>query len=95
MHGLADILRAVLWPAVVAYAVWRLAPVWQRFAPAPVGVTADDVAIPDDIIGYIAEFPDSWAQDDNMRFVREKYAEYKDWNKVRRALDLAPSPQTS
>lgn len=85
----------VLWAAVVAYAVWRWARVVERFAPQGVGVQPQDVAIPADIIGFAAEYPDEWAQDDAMRAIREKYAEYGDWNKVRAALGLAPTSTPS
>lgn len=86
LHGIA----AILWPCVFAYAVWKIAPVITRFAPQGNGIRPDDVAIPDDLIGYASEYTESWAQDDTLRAIRERYSEYKDWDKVRRAFGLAP-----
>lgn len=92
LSGIAEILSALTWPAVFGYAVWKFAPVVQRFAPQGTGVTADDVAVPEDLIAYAASYTDSWAQDDTMRSIREKYAEHKDWNKVRSAFGFAHTP---
>ena len=87
LHGIA----ALLWPVVAAYAIWTFAPVVAKFAPVHEPVQKDEeVHIPDDLIGFVAEYPESWAQEDTMRAIKEKYLEYKDWDKVRRALGLAP-----
>jgi len=82
-------LHAVLWPAVAVYAIWRLAPVLVRFAPAPVVPSHEDVLVPEDVMAYIMSFDDDWAKEDSLRAARERYAESKNWNTVRSAFGLA------
>lgn len=86
---MVDIVIALIWAGVSVYGLWRFARAVERFAPLASGITPDDVAIPDDIIAWVAKNDDAWAQDDEMRAVREKYAEHRDWDKVRVALGLA------
>lgn len=82
----------LLWPFVAAYAIWRFAPVAERFAPRGEGVKPDDVAIPDDLIGLALRESETWAQDEVMQAIRERYTEHKDWNKVRIAMGVAVTP---
>jgi hypothetical protein len=92
--AIADLLRAILWPTVCAYAVWSAIPTIRyaidRFAPAKAGVTANDVAIPADLIGLALMESETWAQEDVMRVIRERYDKLRDWNAVRHAMGVAP-----
>lgn len=82
-------LASLLWPFVVAYAIWRWAKVAERFAPHGTGVKVEDVAVPDDLVGLALRESEPWAQDEVMQHIREKYAEHKDWNMVRTAIGVA------
>lgn len=82
----------LLWPFVAGYAIWRFAQVLELFAPAPpVRTEPYELVVPDDITGWVAGYPEPWAQEDAMKSIRERYAESRDWNIVRRGLGLAPS----
>ena len=89
LHGIA----AVLWPLVAAYAVYGSLPLLklaiERFAPVPKPIGAEEVAVPHDLVGLAMQESEPWAQRDMMRVMREKYAELRDWNAVRRAMGVA------
>ena len=94
MSIVVALLAALAWPAAIVYAVWRLAPVLETFAPerAYNEASATEIAdsrIPPDLAGLARQYPDAWAQEDIMQVIRERYAEYKDWNKVRSAMGVA------
>lgn len=79
-----------LWPLVAAYAVWRLAPALERFAPdrsAPTGT--GEIPIPDDLLGLAMQYDDRWAQEDTIKVIRERFAALGDWEKVRVAMGVA------
>ena len=80
----------ILWPAVFAYAIWRFAPIAERFAPVPLGKTTPaQVVLPDDIIAWASEQSEPWAQDEHLQVAREKYLSVGQvWNKTRRALGI-------
>ena len=85
MRDLAVLLSALLWPAVVAYGLWRFAPVVERFAPGAGAVVAEQEVpeVPDDLVAFAMQEREAWAQQEVLRAVRERYDELRDWNKVR------------
>jgi hypothetical protein len=79
----------ILWPAVFAYAIWRFAPIAERFAPPPPIKTPDLVAVPEDIMAWAMGEQESWAQEEHLQVAREKFLQLgEDWNRVRRALGI-------
>ena len=90
MTAVADLLRALLWPAVAAYAVWRLAAVAERWAPAGPDLAPDpkDAPVPDDLVALAMTHSEAWAQEDTLKAMRERYAELQDWQKVRFAFGV-------
>ena len=82
----------LLWAGVAVYALHRLSAVLERFAPvrsesmAPV---ADPVVeIPDDLVAVAMQERESWAQEEVLRAIRERFEDLKDWNKVRSAVGI-------
>ena len=44
--------------------------------------------IPEDLLALSMQENESWAQEELVRVMREKYETYKDWNRVRTAMGL-------
>lgn len=84
------LVESLVWAAVAAYGIWRLARALERFAPEPRPIGAEEVAVPDDLAALALQESEAWAQRDAMRLIREKFAEKRDWNLVRRAMGVAP-----
>ncbi len=81
----------LLWSAVTVYAVYRLSAVLERFAPvrsSPGDVVAPLVEIPEDLIAVAMQERESWALEETLRAIRERYDELKDWNRVRSAVGI-------
>lgn len=84
-------LSSLFWPAVAVYAIWRLAPVAERFAPGgvqPLPVKREDEPMPPDLIAFAMQESEQWARDEARDLVRRKFVEYGDWNLVRRAVGV-------
>ncbi len=76
---------------VGCYAVWAARDVALRFVPvvpAAPPLLVQPSEVPDDLKALAAQQGAEWAQADVMQVIREKYAEYGDWNLVRRAVGL-------
>lgn len=79
-------LVQLLWVAVAAYAVHRFATAMERFAPnVPEAVPSLEplVEIPEDLVAVAMQERESWAQEEVLRAIRERYEELRDWNRVR------------
>ena len=83
-------LAHLLWAGVAVYAIHRLSELAERFAPAvsDEGAPVAPVEVPDDLIAVAMQERESWAQEEVMRAIRERYEELKDWNKVRAAVGV-------
>jgi hypothetical protein len=46
------------------------------------------VHVPEDLVAVVLQYTDSWAQEDVMKSIREKYATLRDWNAVRSAFGV-------
>lgn len=81
----------ILWPVAFAFAAHRIAMSIERFAPKVEDAQADYPSlseIPDDLLAVASQENESWAQEEVIRVIRERYEELKDWNKVRRAMGI-------
>jgi len=85
-------LGDITWPLAVVAAVYRLATAWERFAPAlPQEIPAPDgVVVPEDLVALAMTESESWAQEEMLKAMREKYELYGDWNRVRSAFGVGP-----
>ena len=81
----------ILWAAVTVYAIHRLSAVLERFAPVrsgPEDMVAPVVEVPEDLVAVAMQERESWAQEETLRAIRERYEELKDWNRVRAAVGI-------
>lgn len=85
-----SVLGDFTWPLAVIAAVYRLATAWERFSPPlPQELPApEDVAVPEDLVALAMTHSEPWAQEDTLKAMRERYAELKDWQKVRFAFGV-------
>jgi len=90
-------LVALIVSGSLLFAVHRLASAWEQVSevtarradpmPSAPGVPAA-VEIPEDLIAVALQENEVWAQEELTRVIREKYEQYRDWNKVRMAMGL-------
>jgi hypothetical protein len=83
--------EVILWPLVAVYAVTRVCHTLTQFVPkVPVAqpVEAYDDTVPEDLVALALQYPESWAQEDMMKVIREKYDTLRDWNLVRSAFGV-------
>lgn len=90
-----DALVALGWPVAFAYAAWR----WARVADRALDQRADlarpvlppvpeEAEVPNDLVALALTHREPWAQEDTLKAMRERYAELKDWQKVRFAFGI-------
>lgn len=86
-----SLLATAMWTVALAYAVHRLAVAWERTAalrvpglPSPPAV----VEIPEDLLAVAMQETESWAQEEVVRAIREKYELFGDWNRVRSSFGV-------
>jgi hypothetical protein len=84
-------LHHLLWAAVTVYTVHRLATVAERFVPvrpdtAP--LLPPPIEIPEDLVAVANQERESWAQEEVLRVIRERFDDLKDWNRVRAAMGV-------
>jgi transcription elongation factor GreA-like protein len=80
----------VLWASVAVYALHTVLQAVALFAPT---IENEDfpnelVEVPDDLLAVASQERESWAQEEVVRAMRERYEELKDWNKVRGAFGV-------
>lgn len=89
-------MQHLLWAAVVTFGIWRFAQVLEKFAPP--SKIEDSPAIPpalevpEDLVGMAMLERETWAQEELLRAMRERYEDLRDWNLVRSAFGVAPTP---
>ena len=83
-------LMHLLWAAVVVYAVYTVADVARLFAPVRAETTLPPppVVVPEDLVAVANQERESWAQEEVLRVIRERYEDLKDWNRVRAAFGV-------
>lgn len=100
-----DFVASLVWALVVGYGLWRGAVVVERVGLAFVERLGDfkpiresfappaPAPIPDDLAALAVNEQESWAKEDVLKVIREKYDEHQDWQKVRVAFGLAMRPE--
>ena len=86
----------LVWAVVASFGIWRFSNVLERFAPLS---TKEDtsaippmVEVPEDLVGMAMLEREKWAQEELLRAMRERYEDLRDWNLVRSAFGVAPTP---
>lgn len=80
----------LLWAAVAVYAIHRACVVAERFAPALTEPATPflPIDVPEDLVAVANQERESWAQEEVLRVIRERFEDLKDWNKVRAAFGV-------
>lgn len=85
------LLTTAIWAGAGAFAAHRLAVAWERVAalqvpglPSPPAV----VEIPEDLLAVAMQETETWAQEEVIRAIREKYELFGDWNRVRASFGV-------
>lgn len=80
----------LLWAGVAVYAIRQLSDIAVRFVPVrPESVVPPaPVEIPEDLVAVANQERESWAQEEVLRVIRERYEDLKDWNRVRAAVGV-------
>lgn len=80
---------ALIWAGVAVYGISRWADVVEQFAPmAHTPPPAEMIDVPDDLIALASEERETWAQEETLRAMRERYELSGDWNVVRSAFGI-------
>jgi hypothetical protein len=87
MDALVELLRTGIWAGVAVYAIRTAATMVHAWRPG-VPASADAVEIPEDLVALAMAHRESWAQEDLLRVIRERYDELQDWNRVRAAMNI-------
>jgi hypothetical protein len=78
-----------LWAAVAVYTVKTLAKLVES---SPARTSAENKTasedIPEDLVALAMQHSESWAQEDLLRVIRERYDDLRDWNRVRSAMNI-------
>jgi hypothetical protein len=88
------VLIASMWVGVAIYTVWSLRQTAQdaiaAWKPTPTDAPAliTNADVPEDLVAIAMNENETWAQEEVMRVIRERYETYNDWNKVRAAMGL-------
>jgi len=79
----------VIWAGVVVFAILQLRAMVQQFIPVAVASTQGVTELPEDLVALAMNEKESWAQEEVVRAMRERYDILKDWNLVRTAFGVA------
>lgn len=82
-------LASLVWAAVMWDSVRTLAKAWVTTQiPAGSATPATPPEVPEDLLALAMQEAESWAQEDVLRTIRERYELYHDWNRVRAAMGI-------
>lgn len=84
-----ELLPHILWASVACYGITRLVDIAAMFAPREDhddGQVLTDV--PEDLVALAMTEQESWAQEETLRAMRERYETLRDWNLVRSAFGV-------
>lgn len=78
----------ILWPLAAVAIAYRCAAAAERFAPATPLASAAAPDVPQDLVALAMTESESWAQEETLKAMRERYELAKDWNMVRAAFGV-------
>lgn len=84
-----DLLPHLIWASVVCYGIVRLVDIATMFAPRETTDTGSLLPdVPEDLVALAMTEQESWAQEETLRAMRERYETLRDWNLVRAAFGV-------
>jgi hypothetical protein len=88
-------LGAIFWPLsfymavrYVANTTKAIADKWSEQKPKA-AAPQDLIKVPEDLIALALNERETWAQEETLRAIRERYEDLQDWNAVRAAIGVA------
>lgn len=71
-------------------AIYRISKALEAFVPQKINpeLARKDIDVPDDLVALAMQENASWAQEEVLRVIRERYEELSDWNRVRAAMGI-------
>ena len=82
-------LPHVVWAGVAIFVILQIRAMVQQFVPVAAAATQGVVELPEDLVALAMNEKESWAQEEVVRAMRERYDTLKDWNLVRTAFGVA------
>ena len=89
---------SAMWAGVFCYGISTLREVAEQFAPAPEPITNQPFVvspsdIPEDLMAIATQETESWAQEEMVRVIQERYETLRDWNRVRSSMGVGIIPE--
>jgi hypothetical protein len=86
--SLASIIGDALWAAVAIYTVNTAASLVKSSPSRAAPEKEEPTDIPEDLIALANQERETWAQEETLRAMRERYEVLGDWNLVRSAFGV-------
>lgn len=83
-----SLLPHLIWAGVAIFAIRHLAAVIEQFAPEAAAQATAPTELPEDLVALAMTEQETWAQEEVVRAMRERYDTLKDWNLVRAAFGV-------
>ena len=83
-----SLLPHLIWAGVAIFAIRHFASVVERFAPETAAQATMPAELPEDLVALAMTEQETWAQEEVVRAMRERYDTLKDWNLVRAAFGV-------
>jgi hypothetical protein len=78
-------LAKLLWPLVALFGIITVRDEWRARQTRQ---EVPEIVVPDDLMAFAMSHSEQWAQEDALRAVQQSYETWKDWNRVRAAMDI-------
>lgn len=89
-NAVMTVIVDLLWVAAFVFAVQRFSTVLSLFAPISNSeeLKKFDLEVPNDLVAISLQENETWAQEEVMRVIKERFEALGDWNKVRTAMGV-------
>ncbi len=94
---LLELFSSVVWALAACVCVFRFSDAIETFSPSGVDPEEDplEAEIPQDLLAFATSLKDEWAIEDTIKVMRERYADLRDWNRVRAAMGIGSLPENT
>lgn len=78
----------IIWATVAVFMIHELRTMLREWRDYVSPKTEGPIEVPDDLVALANEERESWAQEETIRAMRERYEALGDWNLVRSAFGI-------